>query len=446
MLPRVARYAQRAQGGAVALAAHETYHHELVVALGLQLHPVVRAARPVPVGRSRALGHDAFQALGAAQLEQRTPVGLEMIERTQIALAAQQLHQQRLTRKEWQRAKIEIVQRQEIEDQVTDRHFVHRRAHVERSFGVNARRDSLKARPTLTVERHDLPVQHHALGRKRGDRARDLRIAGAGGAPIPITQRDRPRVLVRHDPHAVDFQLVNAAFVHELRARHGAQHGRERARFERAAYGPERLGFGLEFTHYSRTLRQVLYGEPGQHAVRLSHEHVPRRVRNGILLLDQQPVVGFLVVRARGLAAAGGDQREAPVQFETVELEIELAELEPPLGGRLQVANATDVPDDHRACAVVALRNDLLELQVFERVVFGQHGELLVARLQARTARHGEALQGAADLQPHVVMRTRGVVQVNHEAPAASLTRTWLVFGAEGFVRTQRNRASRDSG
>src|SRR5437764_500327 len=138
-------------------------------------------------------------------------------------------------------------------------------------------------------------------------------------------------------------------------------------------------------------------------------------MRKSVLLFDQQPLVGFLVVRARRLAAPGGDQREAPVQLEAIQLEVELAELEPSLGRGLQITNSTYVPGDHRACSVVSLWNDLFELQVFERMVLGQHRQLLVTRLQTRTARNGEAFQRSTDLQPDVVVRAGRVVQVHDE-------------------------------
>jgi len=126
------------------------------------------------------------------------------------------------------------------------------------------------------------------------------------------------------------------------------------------------------------------------------------------------------------------------VQLEAVELEVDLAQLDAALRARLQIAHAPNVPGDHRARAVVALGNDLFEVQVLERVILGHHRELLVEHGEARAARYGKALECAAHLQTKVVVRTAGIVQMHHEAPAARLARGHLVLGAERLVRGQR--------
>src|SRR5262245_26947890 len=63
------------------------------------------------------------------------------------------------------------------------------------------------------------------------------------------------------------------------------------------------------------------------------------------------------------------------------------------------------VPDQHSAAAVLSLRDGSLEFVVLDRVVLHLDRETLLARHEARAARHGPALHHAVELEPQVVMQ-----------------------------------------
>jgi hypothetical protein len=76
----------------------------------------------------------------------------------------------------------------------------------------------------LGVEGDDLAVEHGAVGRDGGDRARDLGVRRRRRAPVAVAQRDRAAVLVGHDAHAVELELVQALGIVEPPALGRAQH------------------------------------------------------------------------------------------------------------------------------------------------------------------------------------------------------------------------------
>ena len=92
-------------------------------------------------------------------------------------------------------------------------------------------------------------------------------------------------------------------------------------------------------------------------------------------------------------------------------------------------------PHDHRARSVVSLRDDLLEVEVLEGMVLGQHREMLLFGVEGWTLGHRKALQRAADLEPHVVVGTRRIVQMDDVATVARGPTAVLAFRGEGLVR-----------
>ena len=143
----------------------------------------------------------------------------------------------------------------------------------------------------------------------------------------------------------------------------------------------------------------TLFGCLGQHVV------LGERPGGGIALLDQQPV-GRIVRQALQHPAAG--------QLLAGEAELDLAGRE----RRLRIGQrhpGSAVPDDHRARAVVAVRNAALEGRVVERVILDQLGEAPHLGIEARPLRHRPALQRIADLQAQVVVHAPGVVLLDDE-------------------------------
>src|SRR5690349_9130677 len=78
------------------------------------------------------------------------------------------------------------------------------------------------------------------------------------------------------------------------------------------------------------------------------------------------------------------------------------------------------VPHDHLAGAVLALGDHALEVAVGERVVFGRHGEPLLARVERRPLRYRPRLEHAVGLEPEVVVQARRRVLLDHEARLAA--------------------------
>ena len=73
------------------------------------------------------------------------------------------------------------------------------------------------------------------------------------------------------------------------------------------------------------------------------------------------------------------------------------------------------VPDLDRPGAVLALRDLALESGVLERVVLHVDGEVLLARLQRNTLRHGPGRERAVPLEPEVVVQPPRVVALDDE-------------------------------
>ena len=83
------------------------------------------------------------------------------------------------------------------------------------------------------------------------------------------------------------------------------------------------------------------------------------------------------------------------------------------LGRALEVLDDAAVPRDHRARAVLLRWDHVLEVEVLDRMILGLHREDLLVGIQARAARHGEAREHAADLEPQIVVSPRRVVEVH---------------------------------
>ena len=129
------------------------------------------------------------------------------------------------------------------------------------------------------------------------------------------------------------------------------------------------------------------------------------RLRAAIAALDQQPILRALAL----VALRHAHERPAPLEPTSVELEIELAVLEP----LLRVAERSPValiPDQHAARAVFAFRDLALEAAVFERMVLGLNREPAILGVHAWLLRHGPALENAAVLEPKVVVQAPRVV------------------------------------
>src|SRR5690606_1456103 len=310
--------------------------------------------------------------------------------------------------------------------EIDDRDLVHRASDVHRAPTLDAPAEALKPRASLLVERDDLAVEHDARSGERAHPADDLGVARAARAPAPVAQRDVGPPAHSDDAHAVELELVEPLRIVEARARERGQH-RLLVRHAHVALGSaERRRALFEATGQLPALRELVHLEARVDAPSLLGSDVGALLRERVLLLEEQP----LVVTAPRL-----HEGEAAAQLEPVQDEVDLAALDAGLGRALEVADPTDVPRDHRPGAVVPLRDDLLELEVLERMIFGVHGEAPFPRIEARPARHREALQRPPHLNAEVVVRAACLVEMHDEPPAQSPSRrTVLPFRGERFV------------
>ena len=180
----------------------------------------------------------------------------------------------------------------------------------------------------------------------------------------------------------------------------------------------DRLGRPFNLAGLGRPARllagDLIHHAPGLHRFRPLLEDVDctGRARRIIIALDQQPVLALLA-RLAGYA----DKMPAAMELLAVELELEMA-------FRIALVRITNrfpaaaIPDDHRAAAILALRDRALELTVLEGMILHVHRKALLARDQARTARHRPALQHAVQLQPEIVVQAPGSVFLDDVAVA----------------------------
>src|SRR5215211_6061623 len=161
------------------------------------------------------------------------------------------------------------------------------------------------------------------------------------------------------------------------------------------------------FEWYPLTAPAHLFdGPPADHRFALRARGAAAGVSLLVAALHEQPA-----------AAARSPQRPAAAQLHALEPERDVPGLEP-LAHRLltQVLVGAAVPDDHRPCAVLALRDDPLEVAPRQGVVVDGHGEALVARVGRRSLRHRPGLERAVHLEAEVPVHAGGGVLLDHEA------------------------------
>src|SRR5436190_11693761 len=83
----------------------------------------------------------------------------------------------------------------------------------------------------------------------------------------------------------------------------------------------------------------------------------------------------------------------------------------------------TAVPDDHVTTAVLPRRNYAFEIEVFDRVVFHVHREMLRARVQRRALRHRPTHEDAVHFQAKVVVQAPGPMALHDESRRTSTRR-----------------------
>jgi hypothetical protein len=133
-----------------------------------------------------------------------------------------------------------------------------------------------------------------------------------------------------------------------------------------------------------------------------------------VAALDQEPV------RAPAVARLPPHPHQMPAAAQLVarepERQIALRERRVRIVERLPRAA---IPHEHRAAAVLALRDHAFERGVLERMVLGLDRHAAVARDEARTLRNRPALEHAVELEPEVVVQPASGVLLHHELEGA---------------------------
>jgi hypothetical protein len=161
---------------------------------------------------------------------------------------------------------------------------------------------------------------------------------------------------------------------------------------------------------------------------------IPAWDRIGTGLCDEQPG-GALVIAAGSpavaavaaapatapAAVAGPDQREPSGQLLPAQSELQLARPDglPRVPRQLGLERAP-VPADRIARAVLALRDDPLEIEVLDRMVLRPGGEAAFVGIPRGALGEGPRGEHAVDLEPQVVVKATGAVPMDDEPTAAA--------------------------
>ncbi len=143
------------------------------------------------------------------------------------------------------------------------------------------------------------------------------------------------------------------------------------------------------------------------------------------MLLDEQPFVS-LAPRTPPLHL---DQREVSLQLLSVETKFQIAlgqhrgrfglgsrHVLPLHRNRRKRLPRAHIPNHHRARAVIAFRDDALEVEIRNRMILHLHSQPLVRRIERWPLRHRPRFQHALHLQAKVIVQPRGVMLLYHES------------------------------
>jgi hypothetical protein len=92
------------------------------------------------------------------------------------------------------------------------------------------------------------------------------------------------------------------------------------------------------------------------------------------------------------------------------------------------------VPKLNRPAAILSFRNRAFEVAVVERVIFNFDRQALVVRVERRTSRHRPRFEDAVELEPKIVVQSRGRVFLNYKAEALCGRDLGLAAGFSGFA------------
>ena len=419
---------QRADERARAVRLRVADDHEVARAVRLDLEPARRPSGDVRA--LRPLRDESLEPQLRHLAEHELSLARDVVERPHGAELRYALGEQPTALDERNAAKVEVLEREEIEREEGGRQLDRGLRDVERIPEQAAPLQPGEARPALIVHHRDLAVDDARVVRQCPHRARHLGEDSGVIEAVAREEQDVMTALRREQAIAVELELEQPVVARErLLARFGEHHlhrSRIDTRLHRTGAGHRRAQL------HRRPLAglHLLDGEPRQH--RGLVELVARGLHVRVALLEQQPVL---------LAALGLHERPLAAKLVALQLEDELPLLEP-LAPILERHPLAAVPYDDTAGAVVPLRDYPLEVAVLDRMVLDAHGEALVDHVVRRALRHRPRFEHAVHLHSQVeVEMTRRVLVHDEEPPrddrdgADRLRRR--IGGAFGAVRCQ---------
>ena len=235
-----------------------------------------------------------------------------------------------------------------------------------------------------------------------------------------LVQVGQPQVAAEHVPGAARAERVQGGQL--IRAGPGY-----RAVRLMPGRGARRVIWGAAQRHRRFRGRQIRAPHPGRVGLDLvvgaPAEHGGREILgvpafHGVLvvLVHQQPLVGA--------GPAGAHQDEPAAQLFPVHIGVELARLDRRgwIIGGVRLPGAA-VPHDHVPAAVLAPRDDALEVEVLQRVVLDVHRDPLDVRIEGGPLGYRPADQDATDLETEVVVQPPGPVPLHDEPLPAAVRR-----------------------
>ncbi len=307
-------------------------------------------------------------------------------------------------------AKIVTIQREAVEEDPDDRDGGRRALNITRVREAHARLEPLEARFAAVVERSDLPVDEERLHRKRSQCADQLRVASRDHLAASAVQLYRLPPARSQHPHAIVLDLEEPLLAGKRALRERGQHERLIPRRDIAPGGLEGLHPGSKRRPFGGKIADLLDGETREDRLRVALGEL-RGGGRGICLLEQEPLLLLL-------GHPGERPPAAELEAEELDLQLSLGELLEQVA-LLGWSIPPTIPDDHRAGAVVARRNDPLEIGVLDGVVFHVHRQALLLGPNGRALGHGPALEDPVHLEAQIVVEIPGRVLVDDEETLA---------------------------
>ena len=208
---------QRAEPGARALGLREPDDGEVSRAVEAHLDPVPGAG--AAVGRVGLLSDDALEAELARRLEQLLAPGLDVVGESHRPGAGQQPLEESLAVRERERPQVEVLEAEQIEGEERRGQLDGGAVDVGSALEERPLLEQPEARLRLSVEDHDLAVEHEGVAGEGADRAGDLGKGRRRVHAVAVAKHGLSVLAAREQAVAVVLELPDPAGLRERRSR-----------------------------------------------------------------------------------------------------------------------------------------------------------------------------------------------------------------------------------